>query len=123
MEHSLERRSRCRVAVGAEHAIRFTAKGHTFQNVRITNISITGCFAMVSQRDVALFAQGTWLENFAFEHPDLILGPITAKVMYTLGGASEGSTFDFMGVGIHFVSMDDGSRMQLEDFLALSLKP
>lgn len=123
MEHPSERRSCRRVIVGPDHTIRFNTKGHSFQNVRITNISITGCFAMVSQRDAALFTQGRLLENFAFEHPDLVTGPITAKVMYILSGTSDLSALEFMGVGIHFVSMDDDSMRLLEDFLALSLKP
>ena len=123
MEHPPERRSCRRILVGPDHTIRFNAKGHSFQNVRITNISSTGCFAMVSQRDAALFTQGTLLENFAFEHPDLAKGPITAKVTYLLGGASDAHTLEFMGVGIHFVSMHDDSTRALEDFLALTLKP
>jgi PilZ domain len=117
MENCPERRSSRRVIVGPDHAIRFNAKGHSFRNVRVTNISINGCFAMVSQRDAALFAQGTLLEYFAFEHPDLVTGPITAKVMYTLCGASDMSALEFMGVGINFVSMDDDSMRVLEDFL------
>jgi hypothetical protein len=123
MEHTPERRSCRRVVVGPEHTICFQAKGHSFQNVRITNVSSTGCFAMVSQRDAALFTQGTRLENFAFEHPGLAMGPITAKVMYILGGARDPAALEFMGVGIHFVSMNDDSTRLLEDFLTLALKP
>jgi hypothetical protein len=118
MEHHSERRSCRRVIVGPDHTIRFHARGHSFQNVRITNISSTGCFAMVCQRDAALFTQGTLLERFAFEHPELMTGPITAKVMYTLGGARETATLEFMGVGIQFVDLDEGSTRLLEEFLA-----
>jgi hypothetical protein len=123
MEFPPERRATRRIIVGPDHTIRFNVKGHAFRNVRITNISLTGCFAMVSQRDSALFAQGALLEQFSFEHPDLILGPITAKVMYLLGGSSDQASLDFMGVGIHFLAMDDASARMLEEFLALNIKP
>lgn len=118
MEHSPERRAARRVIVGPEHTIRFMVKGHAFKEVRITNVSQTGCFAMVSQRDSALFTQGTLLENFAFEHPGLALGPILAKVMYVLGGSSDQAALDFMGVGIHFEVIDEVSIKHLERFLA-----
>jgi hypothetical protein len=123
MEHSPERRSCRRVILGPEHTIRFEVKGHIFQNVRITNISLTGCFAMVSQGDTPLFTQGTLLEHFVFEHPDLRLEPILAKVMYLLGGASDAAALEFTGVGIHFVNLDRASTNLLEAFLVLSLKP
>lgn len=122
MEHTPERRSNRRVIVGPDHTIRFVARGHAFQNVRITNISATGCFAMVSHRDAALFAQGTILEQFAFEHADLALDPLMAKVMYILGGSSDVATLDFIGVGIQFVGMNADTSKILEDFLASSLK-
>jgi hypothetical protein len=122
MEQAHERRASRRVVVGPEHTIRFQAKGHTFRNVRITNLSQTGCFAMVSQRDAGQFAQGALLENFAFEHQDLALGPMTGKVMYLLGGSSDQASLEFMGVGIHFVGMDPTSARLLEDFLADRLR-
>lgn len=123
MEQHPERRASRRVIVGPEHTIRFSVKGHAFREVRITNVSLTGCFAMVNQRDASLFVQGALLEHFAFEHPDLPLGPITAKVMYLLGGSSEHASLDFMGVGIHFIGMDETANRTLEAFLSASLNP
>jgi hypothetical protein len=123
MEQAPERRSGRRVIVGPDHTIRFIAKGHAFSNVRITNVSLTGCFAMVSQRDAALFTQGAVLDHFAFEHPELAMGPLAATVMYVLGGANEVSALEFMGVGIHFGGLDEASAGVLEAFLAGSLKP
>ena len=123
MEEAPERRLCRRVIVGPEHTIRFSATGHSFRNVRITNISSTGCFAMVSQRDAALFAPGTLLEDFAFEHPDLATGPITAKVMYLLGGPNDVPALEFMGVGVHFVGLDEACVRVLERYLALDLRP
>lgn len=121
MEHLPERRAARRVIVGPDHTIRFIVKGHPFRDVRITNISATGCFAMVSQRDAGLFAQGTLLEHFCFEHPALALSPMTAKVMYLLGGASDQASLDFLGVGISFLGMAPDSAETLEAFLATSL--
>lgn len=123
MEQQPERRSSHRVIVGPDHTVRFQVRGHGFRDVRITNISSTGCFAMVSQHDSALFTQGAILEQFTFEHPDLPLGPLTAQVMYLLGGANEGSSLDFMGIGIHFVGLDDHANGILETFLDRVLKP
>ncbi|HWQ10286.1 MAG TPA: PilZ domain-containing protein, partial [Holophaga sp.] len=111
------RRTARRVIVGPEHTVRFQVKGHVFRNVRITNLSDQGCFAMVNQGHVALFVQGTPLEDFAFEHPDLALGPIVARVRYVLGGTGD-ATFEFMGVGIHFAGMDEASARTLAEFLA-----
>lgn len=123
MEHQPERRASRRVVVGPEHTIRFSVRGHAFREVRITNVSLTGCFAMVNQRDATLFIQGSLLEHFSFEHPDLPLGPITAKVMYLLGGPSEQASLDFLGVGIHFIGMDEAAVGVLEEFLSASLNP
>jgi len=117
MEQSPDRRLSRRVIVGPDHTIRFSVRGRAFQNVRITNVSITGCFAMVSQRDAALFGQGALLEHFSFEHPELAVGPITAKVMYTLGGARDIPALEFMGVGIQFVGLDEASARLLEGYL------
>jgi hypothetical protein len=123
MEQNSDRRASRRVIVGPDHTIRFSVKGHLFREVRITNVSLTGCFAMVSQRDAALFAQGALLEHLSFEHPDLPLGPVTAKVMYLLGGSSEQASLDFMGVGIHFIGMDVAGVKVLEEFLSATLNP
>jgi c-di-GMP-binding flagellar brake protein YcgR len=120
METVPERRSCRRIVVGPEHAIRFQAKGRPFQNIRITNISSTGCFAMVGQHEVPWFEQGALLENFAFEHPALTTEPITARVMYVLGGAD---VLEFVGVGIQFVSMNVDSTRTLDAFLYFALKP
>lgn len=113
-----ERRTARRVIVGPEHTVRFQVKGHVFRNVRITNLSDQGCFAMVNQGHVTLFAQGTPLEDFAFEHPDLALSPILAKVRYVLGGTGDAAGFEFMGVGVHFAGMDEASARKLGEFLA-----
>ncbi len=94
-------------------------KGHSFQNVRITNLSLTGCFAIVSRRDAALFDQGTLLEQFAFEHADLASGTFTAKVMYSLGASESPSGLDLVGLGIHFLALDTECQKTLENFLAL----
>jgi len=122
MEDRPERRSCRRVIVGPDHTIRFSAKGHSFQNVRITNLNGSGCFAMISPRDAPLFAQGTFLENFAFEHPDLTAGSIVAKVVYLLGTGSGAPSPEYMGMGIQFVSVDAAAGAKLERFLARNLK-
>jgi len=119
MDQSADRRDTRRLFLGPDHAIRFVVKGHAFQNVRITNVSLGGCFAMVSQRDRALFTQGTVLEQLAFEHPDLPLGPVTAQVCYAIGTQSEEPLLEFLGIGIHFLSMPEEGQQRLRMFMGV----
>ena len=122
MEASNDRRDSRRLFLGPEYTIHFLLKGHTFRSVRITNVSLGGCFAMVSQRDRALFAQGSVLEHLGFEHPDLPQGRITAQVRYAVGGHSEVPSLDFLGIGISFVSVPPELRERLSVFIEASLE-
>lgn len=119
MDLSAERRDTRRLFLGPEHAIRFFVKGHLFQNVRITNVSVGGCFAMVSQRDHGIFTQGTVLEQLSFEHPGLPQGLITAQVCYAIGTQSEEPLLEFLGLGIHFLSMSKDTQQHLRDFIGV----
>jgi len=121
MDFSNERRDSRRLFLGPEHTIHFLLKGHAFKDVRITNVSLGGCFAMVSQRDHGLFAQGAVLEQLGFEHPDLPQGHITGQVRYAVGGHSEVPSLDFLGVGISFVSVPPDLQQRLSVFLEASL--
>jgi hypothetical protein len=121
MDPSTERRDSRRLFLGPEHSIHFLLKGHAFREIRITNVSLGGCFAMVSQRDQGLFTQGAVLEQLGFEHPDLPRGPITAQVLYAIGGQQKQPCLDFMGIGISFVSMAPEIRDRLSVFLETML--
>jgi len=112
-----ERRDTRRIIVGPEHMIHFVVKGHPFRNVRITNLSVGGCFAVVGQGDAGLFTQGSILEQMAFEHPNLAGGPITAEVRYVLGGTGGGTGFDFLGLGIQFLSVPEDAHQSLLAFV------
>jgi len=118
MDFSTERRAGQRLFLGPEHSIRFLLKGHAFREIRITNVSLGGCFAMVPLGDRPLFGAGALLEQLAFDHPDLPQGPITARVCYAVGAQSG---MDFMGVGIEFISMAAEIRERLSVFLEASL--
>lgn len=122
MDASNDRRDSRRLFLGPEHTIHFLLKGHVFRSVRITNVSLGGCFAMVSQRDHALFAQGAVLEQLGFENPDLPQGQITAQVRYAVGTQPGTASLDFLGVGISFVSMPPELRERLSVFLEASLE-
>ncbi|MDP2877326.1 MAG: PilZ domain-containing protein [Holophaga sp.] len=117
MNTAAERRDTHRLYLGPEHAIRFLVKGHLFQNVRITNVSLGGCFAMVSQRDHSVFTQGTVLEQLSFEHPDFPQGHITAHVCYAIGTQSEEPMLEFLGLGIHFLTMSEASQLRLREII------
>ncbi len=121
MDSSDERRDGRRLFLGPEHSIHFLVKGHPFRQVRITNVSLGGCFAMVGLRDQGLFAPETILEQLGFEHPDLPQGSITAQVRYAIGAQTGQPGLEFMGIGIGFTTMPPEAREGLAAFLAASL--
>ena len=118
MDSSTERRAGQRLFLGPEHSIHFLLKGHAFREIRITNVGLGGCFAMVPLGDKALFGPGALLEQLAFDHPDLPPGPITARVCYAVGTQSG---LEFMGVGIEFIAMAPETRERLAVFIEASL--
>jgi c-di-GMP-binding flagellar brake protein YcgR len=120
MEKHPERRDSRRIIVGPEYSIRFVVKGRVFNNVRLTNLSAGGCFAVVGRGDSAIFAQGTILEQLGLEHPDLEAEGITAEVRYVLGGAGPDSFFDFTGLGVQFVSVPATAKESLDAFVTRS---
>jgi hypothetical protein len=122
MDSSTERRDSRRLFLGLDHSIHFLLKGHNFREVRITNVSLGGCFAMVSQRDQGLFTHGAILEQLGFDHPDLPRGPITAQLRFAIGSQADPSGPDFMGVGISFVTMAPETREHLSVFLEAMLE-
>jgi len=103
MESAANRRSHQRIVVGPDVTIRFQVKEFAFQDVRITNLSADGCFATLPHSEHHLFQQGTLLEQFRFETPDLDGGPIIGRVAYVLGlGPGE---MAIIGLGIHFTAL------------------
>jgi hypothetical protein len=105
-----DRRDTKRVILDSAFAIAFTLKGYAYQEVRITNISMGGCFALVGARDARLFMRGAVLENLVLLHPELPKEPITAVVSYVLGGRPGQETMEMVGVGIQFLSMEDAAQ-------------
>ena len=100
-----ERRDAQRIVVGPDHTVRFLVRGHPFRGVRITNLSLGGCFAMVGARDAGLFPAGTLLEQFTFEHPALPQSPLTAEVRYCLGSEAGSAPMAVLGLGIMFQAL------------------
>jgi c-di-GMP-binding flagellar brake protein YcgR len=117
MDQHPERRDSRRIIVGPDYTIRFVTKGRIFNNVRLTNLSAGGCFAVVGRGDATVFSQGTILEQLAIEHTDLQAAGITAEVRYVLGGAGPESFFDFTGLGIQFVSVSPEAKASLQAFV------
>ena len=116
-----ERRDARRIVVGPDHTVRFLVRGHPFKEVRITNLSLGGCFAMVGARDAGLFPAGTLLEQFTFEHPELPSESLTAEVRYCLGGDPGGAPMAVLGLGIMFRTLpphlEAGLRTHLDRLL------
>jgi len=115
------RRDARRVIVGPEFGISFTLKGHAYREVRITNLSPGGCFAMVGARDAGLFSRGATLEALILEHPELPKQPITGTVSFVLGHRPGGTTLDMVGVGIQFLCMDASAREGLDIWIDAAL--
>jgi hypothetical protein len=123
MSSIADRRDTQRVIVGPEFAISFLLKGHSFKDVRITNISQGGCFALINARDARLFMRGATLENLVLEHPELPKSPIIATVSYVLGGGPGQEAMDLVGVGIQFLSVDAEARAALLVWIEAAILP
>ena len=117
MSNLADRRDTRRIIVGPEFAISFILKGHAYRDVRITNLSSGGTFALVGVRDARLFERGSVLENLVLTHPELPKSPIIAAVSYVLGGRSETDPMEFVGIGIQFLGMEDSALEALDTWL------
>jgi hypothetical protein len=117
MSSHADRRDTRRLIVGPEFSISFLLKGHAFREVRITNLSPGGCFALVGARDARMFMRGVALEQLVLEHPELPKAPIIATVSYVLGGQVGHEAMELVGVGIQFLSIEPSARRALETWL------
>ncbi len=112
-----DRRDTRRIIVGPEFGISFTLKGHQYKEVRITNLSTGGCFALVGARDARLFDRGAVLEQLILTNPELPKAPIIAAVSYVLGGRSGNDPMEMVGIGIQFLGMEDDAQASLETWV------
>ncbi len=117
MSSFADRRDTRRVIVGPEFGISFTLKGHAYAEVRITNLSLGGCFALVGVRDARLFERSAVMENLVLLHSELPKAPIIAAVSYVLGGRPGAEPMEYVGVGIQFLGMDDTTQQLLDTWL------
>ena len=120
MSSLADRRDTQRILVGPEFGISFKLKGHDYQDVRITNLSPGGCFALVGARDARLFERGVLLENLTLRHPDLPKAPIIAAVSYVLGSPSMADPMEMVGIGVQFQGMDDEARRALDTWVSVA---
>jgi len=109
-----DRRDNPRIIVGPEFSIAFTLKGHAYRDIRISNLSPGGCFALVGARDARLFERGCALEELVLLNPELPKAPILAAVSYVLGGRPSADPLEMVGVGIQFLSMDGEAQRALD---------
>ena len=121
MSSPADRRDLRRVIVGPDHGISFTLRGHPYQEIRISNLSAGGCFALVAHRDARLFERGAILEHMVLLHPELPKDPVIATVAYVLGSRPGGPVMEFVGVGIQFLNMDPPARAALEAWIDASV--
>ncbi len=117
MSSYADRRDTRRIIVGPEFGISFTLKGHGYRDVRITNLSLGGCFALVGARDARLFERGAVLEELILQHPELPKAPIVAAVSYVLGGRPGADPMEMVGIGIQFLGMDDAAQASLDTWV------
>ena len=109
----IDRRDARRIIVGPDFGISFTLKGQAFGGVRIANLSPEGCFALIGKREAGLFKRGAVLECLLLLHPDLPKTPVLAEVCHVLRGPAA-EPLDIVGIGIHFLNMDEPSRKLLD---------
>jgi hypothetical protein len=121
MTSSAEQRDSKRVIVGPEHTISFTIRGHAYRDIRITNLSVGGCFALVGAREARVFMRGAALENVVLQHPELPKEPIIATVAYVLGGRPGSEAMETVGLGVQFMCMEASTRRSLEVWLEASM--
>ena len=123
MTNPQDRRLARRAILGAEHAISFRLKGRDYREVRITNLSPGGCFALVPAGDAGRFTRGSTLEDLILEHPDLPKGPISAVVSYVLGGHTGEEPLDLVGIGIQFLGMAPAEQTGLQAWVNQPMAP
>jgi hypothetical protein len=112
-----DRRDTRRIIVGPEFGISFTLKGHSYQDVRITNLSTGGCFALVGARDARLFERGAVLENLILLHTELPKAPFMAAVSYVLGGRPGAQPMEMVGIGIQFLGVAEAAQEALDTWV------
>ncbi|GLH75016.1 hypothetical protein GETHLI_35190 [Geothrix limicola] len=112
-----DRRDTRRIIVGPEFGISFILKGHAYQDVRITNLSSGGCFALVGARDARLFERGAVLEGLVLMHAELPKAPIIAAVSYVLGGRPSADPMEMVGIGIQFLGVDDTTQAAIDTWI------
>jgi hypothetical protein len=117
MSSLADRRDTRRIIVGPEFSISFTLKGHGYQDVRITNLSGGGCFALVGARDARLFERGAVLEGLVLLHPELPKAAIIAVVSYVLGGRPSADPLEMVGIGIQFLSVPEAAQTALSTWV------
>ncbi len=117
MQNPADRRVLRRVIVGPDHGIRFVLRGHPYDEVRISNLSSGGCFALIPHRDARLFERGAILEQLVLLHPELPKEPLIATVAYVLGNRPGTPPMEFVGVGIQFLNLEPGPLARLEAWL------
>lgn len=123
MSQPSDRRDCRRLFVGPEHTVAFEVKGHVFKGIRITNISMGGCFAVVSGRSASLFSAGTILEHFALEHIDFPKGTFAAQVRYVVSSSGSEAASDFLGLGIAFMTLPEDVKATINTYLDQLLGP
>lgn len=121
MQSPADRRDLRRTIVGPDHGISFTLRGHPYQEVRISNLSAGGCFALIPHRDARLFERGAILEHLVLLHPELPKEPMIATVAYVLGTRPGLPAMEFVGVGISFLSVEPAAREALEAWIDAAL--
>ena len=117
MNSIADRRDTRRIIVGPEFGISFSLKGHGYRDVRITNLSTGGCFALIGARDARLFERGAVLEDLILMHPELPKASIMATVSYVLGGRPGADPMEMVGIGIQFLGMNDLAQQALDTWV------
>ncbi len=112
------RRQAPRINLGPEHTVQFTAGGHAFQGIRVSNLSEGGCFLTVPRASAGVFRNGTLLEQLRLEGPGLPPDSLTGVVAFAMA-ASPG--LPVVGLGVRFVTLPESVEGELRRFVEAAL--
>ncbi len=117
MDSHPDRRDSPRIPVGPEYTVSFTAGGEGFRGIRLTNLSLGGCFAVVGGGAAGVFTQGARLAPFVLEHPSFPALPFAGAVAYAMGAHEGDEAAAFLGVGIRFMDVPGEVHNALRAFV------
>lgn len=87
---------------GGPYGVSFRHEGHESRQVRLTNISGTGCALEIPMEEALNIEMGSILKDLYLNHPELPFVPLQATVVRLLGKVP-GKTSGYILAGVDFL--------------------